>query len=69
MTEKCKICNKNYKIGCAGTVNGCDKCLGIQRDVNGYAWLPEETYQDYENVKTGKVTRVSRGDAFKSEAF
>lgn len=28
----CQICESNYIIGFTGTVEGCDKCLGIERN-------------------------------------
>lgn len=28
----CQICERNYTLGITGTVEGCDHCLGIERN-------------------------------------
>lgn len=50
----CPICNKGYQMGYTGTVNGCDVCLGIVRDADGYVYHPDETFIVLENVETGE---------------
>jgi hypothetical protein len=67
MNKKCPKCKKEYRLGYEGVCNGCDKCLGIERiaDIgsNHSAWERGEKYHDYMDVKTGKVTRVTREQA------
>ena len=60
---KCPKCHQGYVMGWNGTVDGCDKCLGIVRDSNGHAWEPGEKYHDYQDESTGKVFRVARRSA------
>ena len=38
----CPRCNTPYELGLNGVWRGCDRCLGIERDGDGYAWLPRE---------------------------
>ena len=49
-TSKCKHCGKSFEMGDNGTVDGCDKCTGVQRDKKGYAWKAGETEQAYRPV-------------------
>jgi len=63
----CPLCNNPYRLGYTGTVRGCDSCLGVTRDAEGYAWEPAETCHIYEDVATGKLTAVQRGDALPGE--
>jgi hypothetical protein len=70
VTVKCKICNP----GCLGTFEagengllspeGCDVCLSVKRQKNGYgsdneAWLPSEEVAQYSDG-----TVVTRKQAF-----
>jgi hypothetical protein len=32
----CQHCLKEYELGKDGTLNGCDKCEGIERDEHGH---------------------------------
>jgi NADH pyrophosphatase NudC (nudix superfamily) len=63
-TKTCPHCGTSYRLGRTGVEGGCDNCLGIQRDRNGYAWLPDETEQTYMDVDTGTVYTVTRAEAF-----
>ena len=70
---KCPKCGKVYKMGYNGVVEGCDKCLGIQRDRTGMAWRPDETEvalvsaslseEEQADPKNWRV--VKRADAFR----
>lgn len=62
---RCQSCGRIFRMGYNGTVDGCDSCMGVERDRNGYAWGPGETEQTYEEVETGKTFTVKREDAFK----
>jgi hypothetical protein len=64
--ETCPICGETYIVGVngMGEPSGCDSCLGIQRDKNGYAWSPDETTMELEDVETGARTIVTREQAF-----
>ena len=55
-------------MGWNGTVDGCDKCLGIVRDSDGHAWYPGENHHDYQDVSSGKVFRVARRSALNPKA-
>jgi hypothetical protein len=61
---KCPKCGKFYNMGINGVVGGCDICLGIQRDANGYAWNQDETEHTYQVVKTGGIYKITRDEAF-----
>lgn len=65
MKTKCKKCGKIFEMGFNGTIHGCDNCTGVQRDVNGYAWKPNEEEITFEVVATGKKFTVSREEAFR----
>jgi hypothetical protein len=60
----CPTCKKEYSMGYDGTVDGCDKCQGIIRDGNDYAWKPGENEHNYKDVATGRVYTVTRKEAF-----
>jgi hypothetical protein len=60
---RCRHCGKHYWLGVTGTADGCDACLGIERDRKGRAWLPDETEQVFESGDGGEIT-VARADAF-----
>lgn len=53
-------------MGYNGTVDGCDKCTGVKRDKNGYAWDPGERVHLYQDIETGEITKVKRADAFRA---
>ena len=55
-------------MGWNGTVDGCDKWLGIVRDTDGHAWYPGENHHDYQDVSSGKVFRVARRSALNPKA-
>lgn len=42
----CSRCGKRIVLGINGVVidtsKVCDKCAGVKRDKNGFAWLPED---------------------------
>lgn len=38
----CKKCGKKFILGYNGVCNKCDKCAGVKRDKNGYAWNKKE---------------------------
>lgn len=35
VTKNCPYCLGEYSLGIDGTVDGCDRCMGIVRDRNG----------------------------------
>lgn len=63
----CTICGKKFDMGRNGICDPdrCDTCAGVRRDVNGYAWEPDEQEHKYQHVRTGEVTTVRRDEAFK----
>ena len=67
MIEICQKCGTFFEMGDNGTVNGCDKCTGIERDSNGYWWKPKDRVHFYQSIKTGEVFAVKRLDAFKDK--
>lgn len=60
----CRLCGHAFELGHNGTVKGCDVCLGIQRDKNGYAWLPDESEMHLQDIETGIEEVVTRAEAF-----
>jgi Zn-finger nucleic acid-binding protein len=61
----CPKCGNGFRMGHNGTVDGCDKCTGVTRDKNGFAWSPSDRVHAYEDIATGKTFKVKRTDAFK----
>ena len=66
---KCKICGRDCRLGYSATVSDggqvqCDVCTGAQRDAKGRPWFPGETAHVYQDVRTGKIRRVTRREAF-----
>ncbi len=57
---KCPKCERGYRMGHTGTVDGCDKCLGNVRDADGYVYGPDEKFITLKSVRTGKVTKRKR---------
>ena len=55
MLHTCPHCKKTYRIGWTGTVDGCDQCLGIVRDEDGYVFEPGEKFITLEDVDTGVI--------------
>lgn len=65
----CCKCYKPVKIGEDAIYDDeeslvCDSCAGVERDLEGYAWLPGEEVHYYQDVETGEESWVSRGEAF-----
>ena len=50
----CPICGQEFEMGYTGTVNGCDACLGIVRDEDGYAYHPDEEFVVLRDIETGE---------------
>jgi hypothetical protein len=50
----CPLCGQEFDMGYSGTVNGCDTCLGIVRDADGYVYHPDEEFIVLEDVETGE---------------
>lgn len=55
MTKICELCNKPYRMGYTGTVNGCDICLNIVRDKDGYFYELGESEIVLRDVETGVI--------------
>jgi len=70
--SKCPKGGGNFRMGYDGTVDGCDKCLSVKRDKNGYAWGKRERVHTYTPVETAddKSTwvKVTRAEAFGERA-
>ena len=66
MIVECRKCKSNFLMGVNGTVYGCDKCTGVERDKNGYAWKPGEQEHVYEPVGGTEKDRyaITREQAF-----
>jgi hypothetical protein len=70
----CSRCENGFRMGYTGIVlednvtEVCDSCAGVQRDKNGYPWLPRERVHTYAPIETAddKSTwfKVKRADAF-----
>lgn len=56
----CPNCRKHYRMGYNGTVDGCDKCMGVVRDGDGYVYGRGETEITLMDVGTGKITKRKR---------
>jgi len=56
----CPKCKRGYRMGYTGTVDGCDRCLGVVRDANGYVYHRNEKTITLQDVNTGKVTTRNR---------
>ena len=71
-TVVCPKCKKHFRMGVSGTVDGCDKCTGVKRDRNGYAWQPDEQEQTFAPIETSDDEstwyKVSRNQAFAKSA-
>lgn len=52
----CSKCGQPYRLGQDGVITGCDKCEGVVRDGQGFAWAPGQTYEV--DVDKGTVARV-----------
>jgi predicted nucleic acid-binding Zn-ribbon protein len=59
----CK-CGKKFTLGVNGTIAGCDKCTGVERDKDGYVWHLFEADQERMDVATGEISVVTRREAF-----
>jgi hypothetical protein len=59
-TEICKLCKQEYILGFTGMIDGCDKCLGIIRDSDGYAYKPNEKFITLQDVNTGEISKRRR---------
>ena len=68
-TEICKTCKKPFNLGYNGTIHGCDKCTGVQRDntPDRAAWMPDELVQVRQSVQTGEVFTITRDEAFSGD--
>ena len=44
----CKYCEKKYALGMNGTVDGCDVCLEIIRNLDGQVIDEEDSLTDME---------------------
>lgn len=65
MTKKvCPHCKKKYNLGYNGVVEGCDKCLGIKRDKQGYAWFPHDRTHTFHPNDGAPDYTVTRQQAF-----
>jgi hypothetical protein len=63
MVEKiCQKCGKSYFLGYTGVVDGCDKCMGIQRDKGDFAWYPDENEHTYAPVDGSPEFTVKRSE-------
>jgi hypothetical protein len=62
----CSHCGKQYQLGYTGIDGSCDKCAGVERDACGYAWMPGEAQQEYEEVGSHRRFVVNREDAFRA---
>lgn len=51
-------------MGYNGTVDGCDKCTGVERDQNGFAWMKGEKRKTLFDFKTNERTTISRPEEF-----
>lgn len=65
MTATCPKCHKKYRLGYNGVLEGCDKCLKIQRDRFGHAWFPGEKTHTYRPNDGGPVFTRTREEAFR----
>lgn len=64
ITKRCPKCGTYYQLGYNGMKGGCDKCLGIERDVNGEAWGLTEITQQRMDVETGQEFTLYRSQVF-----
>jgi hypothetical protein len=71
MKAKCVKCGKKFTMGLNGVVfgdneePGCDSCLGIERDAEGYSWKPGETEHTYCDLDGENEHVVTREEAFR----
>lgn len=56
----CPKCGETYQVGFNGVIDGCDRCLNIERDQNGYAWFSDEQSHTYKPVNGGAEFTVNR---------
>lgn len=52
--DTCPICGQEFDMGYNGTVNGCDTCLGIVRDEDGYIYELGEDFIVLQDIETGE---------------
>lgn len=62
--RRCPRCGTTYILGVNGIGGGCDKCMHVQRDQQGYAWYSHERMQKYVRIATGEQETVTRDEAF-----
>jgi hypothetical protein len=67
MTKTCPHCNKKFRMGYNGTVDGCDACTGVERDVNGDEWRKGEKRQTRLDIATKKTFYLFRKDVFNKD--
>ena len=60
----CPSCGRPYNLGYNGVVEGCDRCIGIERDKADHAWYPGETEHVYLFLDDGTEYLVTREQAF-----
>ena len=69
--SKCPKCGQNFRMGYDGTVDGCDKCTGVERDKDGYVWGKDEQVQTRVPIATANKMstwfKVTRAEAFKGK--
>ena len=63
----CPKCKKQYNLGYNGVGEGCDKCLGIERDKEGRAWYPGEKSHEYQPNNGSPAYTVTRKQAFAAD--
>lgn len=55
----CPLCGGGYRMGHNGIVEGCDKCLNLVRDEDGFFYEPDEEYITLENQVVRQRPKVS----------
>lgn len=65
VTKRCPQCRTLYVLGDNGIKGRCDKCAGIRRDRNGYAWHPGENSMTLLSTRDWvTVVTITRQEAF-----
>lgn len=61
--KKCPKCRRLYRLGWNGIRGQCDKCAGVKRDREGYAWMPGQREMKLQDFFGGGyfITREAAG--------
>jgi hypothetical protein len=63
------VVRKSFLLFFSRDVPVCDSCAGVERDLNGYAWSPDETEHTYAKDIREDGTLVDPETVTREQAF